>query len=178
MKGRNSNVLSLTDDDNINMKLEETADFNNKFFTNIGSNLDWEYSGHDSEGSISDILTTPDDIIDVCKIININKASCIDNISSEILRDVFLARPEKLCALFNNCFAAATIPTARKYAKATPLPKSGNNQSVPTYRPISVLPLPSKLFEKIVHKIMYGLIYRTGRISARTLHCEDMYLFH
>ena len=35
------------------------------------------------------ILTTPDDIIDVWKIININKASCIDNISSEILRDVF-----------------------------------------------------------------------------------------
>ena len=57
MKRLDSNVLSLTDDDNNNIKLEETADFNNKFFTNIGSNLDWEYSGHDSKGSISDNYT-------------------------------------------------------------------------------------------------------------------------
>ena len=92
--------------------------------------MHWFYSGNESVGSLSDIETTKDEIIDICKNININKASSVDNISSEVLRDAFLAVPEKLCLLFNTCFNTASIPNCWKYAKVTPLPKGGNSQSV------------------------------------------------
>ena len=173
MKGRSNKVISLSDDNNNNVKLEDTADFINQFFTNIGPNLakdcrlDWEYPGQDNEGSLSDICTTLDEITEICKNININKASCIDNISSEILRDVFLAIPDKLCLLFNNCFTAATIPTTWKYAKVTPLPKGGNSQSVSNYRPISLLPLLSKLIDKIVHKRVYDYLMEFDLLDKR-----------
>ena len=89
-------------------------------------------------------------------LININKASCIDNISSEILRDAFLAVPSKIVNLFNTSFTTATIPDSWKKAKVTPLQKPGNRSLVTYLRPISILPLMSKLIEKIVHNRIYN----------------------
>ena len=138
----------------------ETADYINNFFINIGPNLakdcnqNWQYKGVIFYHSLSDIETSIE-IIELCKCININKSSCVDNLSSEILRDAFLAIPNILCDLFNNCFNTATIPNIWKHAKVTPLPKGGDSQLVSNYRPISLLPLLSKLIEKIVHRRLY-----------------------
>ena len=146
------------------VEVNDTADYINKFFINIGPNLAqnctyiWNYTGTTTDQNLSDINTTPEEIIEICKLININKSSCVDSISSEILKDVFLAIPDKLCLLFNNCFYTATIPNVWKQAKVTPLPKGGDSQVVSNYRPISLLPLLSKLIEKIVHRKLYGYL--------------------
>ena len=116
---------------------------------------------------MADIVTTPAEIIEICKNININKSSCIDNISSEILKDAFLAIPDKLCLLFNNCFNTASIPNVWKYAKVTPLPKGGDSQVVSNYRPISLLPLLSKVIEKIVHKKIYNHLLQWNLLEER-----------
>ena len=63
--------------------------------------------------------------------------------------------PTKLCKLFNVSFNTAIIPSEWKIAKVTPLPKAGNSNLVSNYRPISLLPLISKLIEKIIHKRIY-----------------------
>ena len=177
------------------IETENVADYINQFFTDIGPNLaknshmDWAYSGNECVGSLSDIETTTEEVVDICKNININKASCVDNISSEVLRDVFLAVPEKLCIFFNTCFNNASIPTCWKYAKVTPLPKGGNAQTVSNYRPISLLPLLSKMIEKIVHKRIYAYLteynilenrqgrFRPGHSTAKTCayFTEDLY---
>ena len=93
--------------------------------------------------------------MDIVRKIYINKASCISNLSSEILRNAFMVLPNRLSQLFNVCFNVATLPPERKRAKITPLPKSGNSKLVSNYRPISLLPLMSKLIEKIVHNRIY-----------------------
>ena len=171
--GNNKKIISLLDNDKNNVEPEDTADFINNFFINIGPNLakkcnlEWEYIGPTSDGSISEISTTPDEIMNICKSININKASCVDNVASEILRDAFLAVPDKLCLLFNNCFTNAIIPTTWKCARVTPLPKSGNSQTVSNYRPISLLPLLSKLIEKIVHRRLYDYLMEFDLLDKR-----------
>ena len=38
------------------------------------------------------------------------------------------------------------------------MPKGGNDQIVSNYRPISLLPLLSKIIEKIVHKRIYAFL--------------------
>ena len=83
--------------------------------------------------------------------ININKVSFIYNISSKILRDALMVLPARLSMLFNICFNIAIIPPEWKIANVTPLPKAGNSNLVLNCRPISLLPLLSKLIEKIVH---------------------------
>ena len=195
-KSHSNRAISLIDDNDQLIETENVADYINQFFTDIGPNLakdcqsNWTYPGGTCEESLSNIHTTTDEIIEICKNININKASCVDDVSSEILKDVFLAVPEKLCLFFNNCFNAATIPDSWKYAKITPLPKGGNSQLVSNYRPISLLPLLSKLIEKIVHKRLYEHLtehdlldkrqggFRPGHSTVKTCayFTEDLYI--
>ena len=144
--------------------MENTGDFINKFVTNIGPILS---KGPTCNGSLSEIYTKPDEIIDICKGININKESCIDNVASDILKDAFLAVTKKLCLLFNNCFKHAIIPNVWKCARVTPLPKGGNSQSVSNYSPIFLLPLLSKLIEKIVHRRIYKYLMEYDLLDKR-----------
>ena len=110
------------------------ANYINDFFTHIGPNLakkcdrDWNYEGHTCDHALSDITTSQEEVIKICKKIIINKSSCVKDLSGEILRDAFLAIPEKLCMLFNNCFNIGAIPKIWKYAKVTSLPKGGDSQ--------------------------------------------------
>ena len=108
-----------------------------------------------SETTLENIGTNEEEVIKLCKAININKSSSVLNVSSEVLRDAFLAVPNILTNLFNLSFELAEIPDAWKIAKVTPLPKAGNSKYVNNLRPISLLPLPSKLIEKIVHNRIY-----------------------
>ena len=54
-----------------------------------------------------------------------------------------------LTSIFNNCIAAGIYPDALKVAKVIPIHKSGDTSNPSNYRPISVLPHFSKIFEKI-----------------------------
>ena len=144
----------------------DTARYINDFFVNIGPNLarncnqPWRFDGKSCATNLENIITNIDEIVKLCKEININKASCIEHLSSEIIRDAFLAVPEKIVDLFNLSFGLAEIPPDWKIAKVTPLPKAGNSNNVGNLRPVSLLPLTSKLIEKIVHNRIYK-------------HCED-----
>ena len=67
-----------------------------------------------------------------------------------------MAIPEKVVDLFNLSFTSSEIPCDWKIAKVTPLPRAGNSSSVGNLRPVSLLPIPSKLIEKIVHNRIYS----------------------
>ena len=50
------------------------------------------------------------------------------------------------------------VPDKLKVAKVTPIFKSGNKEELSNYRPISILPICSKILEKIVHKQLYKYV--------------------
>ena len=68
-----------------------------------------------------------------------------------------MAIPITLVDLFNLSFETAEIPKSWKIAKVTPLQKAGKSSDVSNLRPVSLLPLTSKLIEKIVHNRIYKL---------------------
>ena len=96
----------------------------------------------------------------LCKEINIDKYSCIENISSEILRDALLAIPGRITGIFNLSFELSEIPiswkTTKVYTRFYLKQVMHVNFEVSNLRPISLLPLPSKLTEKIVHNRVYN----------------------
>lgn len=51
----------------------------------------------------------------------------------------------------NLSIKTSTVPNIWKSAKVVPIFKSGNNDLPENYRPISVLPMLSKVFEKAVY---------------------------
>ena len=56
--------------------------------------------------------------------------------------------------LFNECFRTGVFPSCFKIAKVIPVYKGGDKNVLGNYRPISLLPVVSRLFEKLIVKRM------------------------
>ena len=85
------------------------------------------------------------------KNIDITKATGVDTIGPRLLK---LAAPyisESLTFICNQSIVKSVFPKKWKEGKVTPLHKNGAKDDTTNYRPISVLPVVSKLLEKHVH---------------------------
>lgn len=77
----------------------------------------------------------------------------VDHLDGRLLRLAvrFIAAP--ICHIFNLCFENSVYPQLWKIAKVTPLPKNSREPFAgPNSRPVSILPILSKLMEKIICK--------------------------
>ena len=92
-----------------------------------------------------------DEVITLCREIEALKSSGIDDISSRLCKDAFAVLPDQLTHLFNCSLKTGIFPDAWKKANVVPIFKGGDREAVGNYRPISLLPLPGKILEKIVH---------------------------
>ena len=57
--------------------------------------------------------------------------------------------------LINESLKSGVFPSKLKVAKVVPLFKSGDNKSFSNYRPISLLSVFSKIYEKVVNNQLY-----------------------
>ncbi|PFX15504.1 putative RNA-directed DNA polymerase from transposon BS [Stylophora pistillata] len=80
------------------------------------------------------------------------KATGVDGIPSRLLKDGSDALAYPLSLIFNLTIQQNVIPAEWKKAKVTPLHKSGSKDDPRNYRPISVLPVVSKVLERLIHK--------------------------
>lgn len=81
--------------------------------------------------------------------LNPNKSS---DMSPRVLKLFRTAISPIFSILFNNCMNSGTFPDMLKIAKVIPLHKGGEINDITNYRPISLLPVFSKIFEKLLHK--------------------------
>src|SRR6266576_7305159 len=91
--------------------------------------------------------------------INPKKASGIDNISPAVLKELSRKGVVMLTYLFNACLWLNHVPLVFKIAQIIMLQKPGKPPNeVSSYRPISLLPSISELFEKLLLKRLKPLI--------------------
>ena len=85
------------------------------------------------------------------KSLNSSKAGDIDNLSGKFLKDGadILARP--ISQPFNLSIKLNSLPGSCKIAKVKPLFKKGSKTDPQNYHPISLLPILSKIIERIIH---------------------------
>lgn len=90
-------------------------------------------------------------ILKLLQEINPSKAVGLDNLGGKFLKEGAseLARP--ISQLINLSITSSIFPNQCKIAKLKPLYKKGSSLEPKNYRPISLLPIVSKIFEKIVH---------------------------
>ena len=82
---------------------------------------------------------------------NVNKAAGIDNISGRFLKggaDVLALPITQIC---NLSIKLSHFPKDCKAAKLKPLYKKGTKTDPKNFRPISLPPIVSKVFEKVIH---------------------------
>ena len=67
-----------------------------------------------------------------------------------------------LAFLFNTSIETSQLPDSWKVARITPIFKDGDKTEKSNYRPISVLSVISKLFEKLVFNQLYQYMKENG----------------
>ena len=134
------------------------AEFN-KYFVNIANNLNknnntnvntnfQQFLKNRVDQSVIFNQISPEEINVIIKNFNQNKSS---DISPRILNLFTHKISPILSMLFNNCVKASVFPDELKIARVIPLYKSGDKNDITNYRPISLLPVISKIFEKLIH---------------------------
>ena len=97
---------------------------------------------------------TPKDVLDVFSILVDTKSSGGD-IPLRILKGNKIFA-QVLCKWINNSFKSGDFQDPLKLAETTPIHKKEDPFDKDNYRPISILPLISKVFEKIIYSQVYS----------------------
>ena len=80
-----------------------------------------------------------------------NKAAGLDNLSGKFLNDEATVLAKPISQICNLSIKYSIFPSDCKIAKLKPLFKKGSKIDPQNYRPISLLPLVSKIIEKVIH---------------------------
>ena len=70
-----------------------------------------------------------------------------------------------LAMIFRKCCDSGTFPRIWKFANVQPVHKKNSRQAKDNYRPISLLPICSKIFEKVIFDSLYLFLVENNLIS-------------
>ena len=123
-------------------------------------------------------MATEKKVLEILQFINISKAAGIDKISGRFLKDGanILA---KICNIF---ISSGLFSSDSKIAKLKPLYKKGSKTNPENFRPVSLLPLISKVIERIVYDQVDNLLLQSNILynyqsGFRKNHSTDLCLF-
>ena len=105
---------------------------------------------------------------DIAKIISHldpNKAHGHDMLSIRMIKLCGNSICKPLSIIFNDCLNKGKFPHEWKKANVVPVHKKGNKQSLKNYRPISLLPICSKIFERLIYNEMFTFFTENNLIS-------------
>ena len=95
--------------------------------------------------------TNPNKVFSLLNKLDKSKATGLDKISARLVRECADLICVPICDIFNQSINQGTFPDDWKYARVSPLYKQGDRGDVNNYRPISVIPIVAKAFERIVY---------------------------
>ena len=161
----NSNVSSLLDDGKSYTLSQDIAQTLNLHFSTVGAKLTSKFN---YGLSLIRNITYPLDTMqtearfNLCKIdesfiktqirkLKTNKSTGLDGISVRLIKDSADVISKSLTNIFNLSLITSTFPSVWSVGKVKAVFKSGNRSDVNNYRPITILPVVSKLLEKAVY---------------------------
>lgn len=143
---------------------EEIANSFNDFFINIAENIKepTPHSNHEKLQEYCDAKLTENasfnlpllengKVLKFLKGLDVSKSTGTDNIGPRLLKIAAPCIADSLTYLCNLSIISSTFPEKWKEAKVKPLHKSGPSNDLNNFRPISILPVLSKLIEKHAH---------------------------
>ena len=160
-----------------------------KFYSEIGKKLS-DKLNYQGNNNTNDYITerinstcylqpaSQKEIENIIKKLKPKNSKGYDNVSNRILKGIYPAILKALWIIFNKSLNNGEFPMTMKLAIVTPLYKSKNIHEICNYRPISLLPVISKVLEKIIsnrlvkfftkHKVLYEGQYGFRRQRSTT----------
>ena len=179
----------LIDDVNVSDPLMIANKFN-EFFVNIGPKLAdgiisplntnfKDYLTSECNTSFKFSLATNDQTLKAIDSLKPKTSFGEDRISNKLLKYIKTDIGDVLTLIFNQCVTQSIFPNALKIAKVIPLYKKDKDYIFDNYRPISLLPSISKVFEKLIHSQIYqyfmenNLFYQS-QYGFRSMHSTEL----
>ena len=148
---------------------EEVANKFCKYFTNIGPNLADKIAP--ASKSFRDFINTvPPDLLSSFNYVTVEelksiakgfkdgKAPGADNIPISIVKKTLDLISDPLLSIINLSLSSGVFPDRLKISKIIPIFKSDNASLAQNYRPISILPAFSKIFERAVYNRIFQFL--------------------
>ena len=140
----------------------------NKYFVNIGPNIAKDIPSYDNVNPVDYIKnklsksiflqpTNSEEISNLIKQLK-NCSPGYDGITPKIVKLFSSKLSEPLTHIFNLSLSQGVFPDELKLAQVLPLYKSGDSTSLSNYRPVSVLPIFSKVLERLVYNRVFSFI--------------------
>ena len=161
----------------------------NNYFTNVGPNIDKTIpqSKNDFHYYLKSIKadktffispTEPQEVSDIIHLLDINKSLGPNSIPVYILKAFNDFFSENLSKIINISFETGIFPNLCKLAKVIPIYKKDNPLHCQNYRPISLLPVFSKIFEKVIYKRMFQYLTENNMIYERQFGFRENHSTH
>jgi len=161
-KGRDSLPNEFHSEGKIITNTQEIADKLNQYFSNIGKKLNSEVPNstkkyndyYPDRANTNTIYLRPTDPLEVLQLVRKLKAKTSldkDNLSTKMLKCVIEELLMPITHIINLSLIQGRVPDDLKIAKVIPIFKSGDKSKFNNYRPISLLPIISKILERIIY---------------------------
>jgi len=127
----------------------------NSYFASVFS-VPSEDRGHPARPSpldgplFVDLQISVTEVLAYLRQLDVNKATGPDGIPSRLLKETAEQIAPSLTKLFNKSLQLGVVPSDWKLANLVPIFKTGKRELVENYRPISLLPVISKVLERCV----------------------------
>ena len=95
-------------------------------------------------------------LLSFIRALNVNKAHGWDEISIRMVKMCGESLVKPLINIFSHSLQSGKFPSDWKKANIVPVYKKGDKSIVKNYRPVSLLPIFSKLFEKCIYDTLYS----------------------
>ena len=95
-----------------------------------------------------------------------NKAHRHDDLSIRMLKICDLAIIKPLSTIFRNCISHSTFPDLWKKSNICPIHKKGYKQIINNYRPVSLLPICGKIFERLIFNSLFEYLEKYKLLST------------
>ena len=102
------------------------------------------------------IIFSKEDIYKIIKNLDPNKAHGHDMISIRMIKLCGISICKPLEIIFQNCLRSGKFPSEWKKANVVPTFKKGDKQCIKNYRPVSLLPVCGKVFERLLYNNMFS----------------------
>ena len=142
----------------------------NDYFVNIGPSLASKipnstknyatYLKGNYKNSFALLPTTEEEVISTVNKMIPKCSSGFDEVSTDILKQSIHIIANPLTNIINESFSAGIFPDQLKIAKVRPIFKNGDKSEFSNYRPISVLPSFSKIFEKLMYNRLMSYLLK------------------
>ena len=107
-----------------------------------------------------------DDLSKIIKNLNTSKAHGFDGISIKMIKMCGESIVPPLSKIIRNSIKSGIFPDEWKKGNIVPVHKKANKQNISNYRPISLLPIFAKIFEKIIYNSLFEYFHINNFLSV------------